>query len=100
MNWSPEAEVGLLHRLGDFNLLHSSGTAPNRDKYAEWATELSEHFIVPLCWEKVKQKTSRLKKTFDAEFQLRTATGLGWDPIQKKPTCTDEYWQQFISVSF
>ncbi|XP_024030547.1 uncharacterized protein LOC112094274 [Morus notabilis] len=98
VNWSPEAEEELLKRLGEFNLLNSVGTTPHRDKYTQWAAELSEHFSVPLTWDKVKQKASRLKKTFNAEFLLRTATGLGWDPIQKKPTCTDEYWQQFISI--
>ena len=55
----------------------------------QWATELNNHFSVPLSWDKVKQKTGRLKKMFDAEFLLRTATGLGWDPIERKPTCTD-----------
>ncbi|XP_024025852.1 uncharacterized protein LOC21411252 [Morus notabilis] len=98
VNWSPEAEEQLLRRLGEFNLLKSVGTTPHRDKYTQWAAELSEHFIVPLTWDKVKQKASRLKKMFDAEFLLRTATGLGWDSIKKKPTCTDEYWQQFISI--
>ncbi|XP_024023429.1 uncharacterized protein LOC112092196 [Morus notabilis] len=97
VNWSPEAEEQLLRRLGEFNLLNSAGTTPNREKFTQWATELSNHFSVPLGWDKVKQKTARLKKTFEAEFLLRTATGLGWDPIEKKPMCTDQYWQQFVT---
>ncbi|EXC16435.1 hypothetical protein L484_004446 [Morus notabilis] len=34
---------------------------------------------------------------FEAEFLLWTATGVGWDPIEKKPMCTDQYWQQFVT---
>ena len=99
VNWSPEAEEQLLRRLGKFNLLNSAGTTPNRDKFTQWATELSHLFSVPLGWDKVKQKTGRLKKTFEAEYLLRTATGLGWDPIERRATCTEQYWQQFVTVS-
>jgi len=91
VNWSPQAEEQLLRRLGEFNLVNSAGTNPTREKFTQWATELSHLFSVPLGWDKVKQKTGRLKKTFEAEYLLRTATGLGWDPIERRATCTEQY---------
>jgi len=96
--WSEKQKTALLKQLADFNT-KNRGRQPDSADWEQWAKDLSSLFPSPIPPGRVKEAKERLRKKFNAELALRSNTGLGWDPVNSTPTCTDEYWNEFCKVS-
>ncbi|XP_024031182.1 uncharacterized protein LOC21412429 [Morus notabilis] len=88
--WSPAAEAFLLERLYEYNDINH-GKVPDSRDYNQWAAWMATFFdgYVP-GGERLREKRRRLGNLYSAYKTLQDHTGVGWDPINKIFTCSEE----------
>ncbi|XP_024017030.1 uncharacterized protein LOC112090298 [Morus notabilis] len=88
--WSPAAEAFLLERLYEYNDTNHGKLLDSRD-YNQWAVQMATFFdgYVP-DGEWLREKSCRLGNLYTTYKMLQNHTGVGWDPISKTFTCSEE----------
>ncbi|XP_024030773.1 uncharacterized protein LOC112094358 [Morus notabilis] len=88
--WSPAAEEFLLEQLYEYNDINHGKLLGNHD-YNQWAARMATFFdgYVP-DGERLREKRRRLGNLYSAYKTLQDHTGVGWDPISKTFTCSEE----------
>ena len=87
----------LLTRLYDY-AIGKNGRKPGITEFEEWAADLSFEFGHPVSIDQLRSKWDRFRKLFDKFKTFKDNTGLGWNPVTKTGTCSDEFWDEYVRV--
>ena len=96
-NWTPRTELLLLTHLYDY-AIGKNGGKPGTTEFEEWAAELSSEFGHQVSLDQLRSKRDTFRKLFDKFKTFRDNTGLGWNPVTKTGTCSDEFWDEYVRV--